>query len=63
MLFRSKASGIYEGKLEIWDECFTIEYADVGKIGFTIDIVPATDESEEKKQSLLMRQEEFLLIH
>ena len=50
-----KASGIYEGKLEIWDECFTIEYADVGKIGFTIDIVPATDESEEKKQSLLAK--------
>lgn len=50
-----KASRIYEGKLEIWDECFTIEYADVGKIGFTIDIVPATDESEEKKQSILAK--------
>lgn len=33
------SSGIYGGKLTIYKECFTIEYADINDIGFTIDIV------------------------
>lgn len=38
-------SDLYGGKLTKYDECFTIEYADVNGIGFSIDIVPATAET------------------
>lgn len=46
------ASGIYSDKLTVFEECFSIEYADVNGTGFTIDIVPATDESPEVKTQL-----------
>lgn len=46
------SSDRYGGKLEIFEECFTIHYADVNGIGFTIDIVPATDENIEIKSAL-----------
>lgn len=46
------SSDLYGGKLVIYDECFTIEYADVNGIGFSIDIVPATDEDISIKQEL-----------
>ncbi|WP_368293579.1 nucleotidyltransferase [Dehalobacter sp. TBBPA1] len=42
-------SDLYGGKLSIYDKCFTIEYAEVGGVGFSIDIVPAADENEENK--------------
>lgn len=46
-------SGRYgEGKLTVYPECFTIEYADINGVGFTIDIVPAADESLENKLKL-----------
>lgn len=45
-------SDLYGGKLIPYDECFTIEYADVNGIGFSIDIVPATDEDTSIKQEL-----------
>ena len=42
----------YSGKLHVYEECFTIEYADINGVGFTIDIVPATDERLSKKMEL-----------
>lgn len=49
------SSGVYGGKLEVYDECFTIEYADISGIGFNIDIVPATDESYDNKNRLVKK--------
>ncbi len=49
------SSGVYGGKLEVYDECFTIEYADINGIGFNIDIVPATDESYDNKNRLVKK--------
>ena len=46
------SSELYSGKLHVYEECFTIEYADVNGIGFTIDIVPATDETLSRKIEL-----------
>jgi len=45
-------SELYGGKVTIFPEGFTIEYADIGGIGFSIDIVPAIDESDENKVDL-----------
>ena len=56
------SSGIYGGKLTVYKECFTIEYADVNDIGFTIDIVPATDETVENKNRLIKKSLEPGLI-
>lgn len=47
-----KESPLYGGKLTEYEKCFTIEYAEVDGYGFSIDIVPATDESEEIKSTL-----------
>lgn len=44
----------YRDRLDIWDECFTINYADIGDMGFSIDIVPATGENEEIKSKIKM---------
>ncbi len=38
---------LYGGKLEVFDECFTIHYAEEGGAEFSIDIVPAASESDE----------------
>lgn len=43
---------LYGGRLTSYDECFTIEYASIGAVGFSIDIVPAADETFETKQRL-----------
>lgn len=50
-----KSSKTYADRLKIDDTCFTIEYADVGEIGFSIDIVPAVDESDRTKQRLILK--------
>ena len=47
------SSNIYGGKLTVYNECFTIEYADINGVGFTIDIVPATAENIENKNRLI----------
>lgn len=49
------SSRIYGGRLEVYKECFTIEYADINGVGFTIDIVPATDEDSENKSRLVKK--------
>ena len=46
------SSELYGGKLKVCPECLTIEYADLSGIGFSIDIVPAADETDEHKNSL-----------
>ena len=57
-----KSSNIYADRLKIDDTCFTIEYADVGEIGFSIDVVPATGESEKTKQRLVLKSAAPTLI-
>ena len=47
-----ESSERYSGKLKIFEECFTIEYADIDGVSFTIDIVPAADETAVRKQEL-----------
>ncbi|WP_251353849.1 nucleotidyltransferase [Hominisplanchenecus murintestinalis] len=49
-----KSSKIYADRLKVDDKCFTIKYADEGEIGFSIDIVPAVDESPVIKSSLAL---------
>lgn len=46
------ASAIYSDRLTFDDNCFTITYADIGNVGFSIDIVPAVDEDEVNKNRL-----------
>lgn len=57
------SSAIYGGKLTVCKECFTIEYADINGVGFTIDIVPATDEISENKKRLVQKSLEPELIN
>lgn len=56
------SSDLYGGKLTVYDKCFTIEYADVGGVGFSIDIVPAADENEENKMRLRSKSKNPALI-
>ena len=52
-----RSSDRYKGKLDVYDECFTIQYADVNGVGFTIDIVPAADETDENKLNLMNKSQ------
>ena len=45
----------YKKMLTVYDECFTLEYADIDGIGFSIDIVPASNETEERKLELIRK--------
>jgi len=56
------SSGVYGGKLTIYDECFSVEYADINGVSFAIDIVPATDESPETKTRLITKSPSPQLI-
>jgi hypothetical protein len=58
-----KSSDRYSGKLTIYEECFTIEYADINGIKFTIDIVPAADETSQKKQDLIEKSDRPDLLY
>ena len=57
-----KSDRCYRERLKKCGECFTIEYADIGNIGFSIDIVPATEESTSMKKNLLIECEDAELI-
>ena len=48
-------SELYNDKLEIYGECFTIRYADINGVSFSIDIVPAVDESKQSKYALVKK--------
>lgn len=42
-----KTDGTYRKMLQPeWDKCWTLEYADVNGIGFSVDIVPAVAEED-----------------
>lgn len=56
------SSNRYGGKLEVCEECFTIQYADINGVGFTIDIVPAVDESLANKLALMSKSNRSDLI-
>lgn len=58
-----KSSDRYGGKLTKWGECFTIEYADISGVGFSIDIVPAADESFRMKNDLMLLSRRSDLIN
>lgn len=47
-----KSDERYSKRLVVCDECFTIKYADLGDVSFSIDVVPASDESVARKQEL-----------
>ncbi|WP_395013835.1 nucleotidyltransferase [Robinsoniella peoriensis] len=57
-----KSSDLYGGKLEIYDNCITINYADVNGIGFSIDVVPATSENDQNKMRLRTKSQTPQLI-
>ena len=46
-------SDIYKDKLKADQVCVTIEYAEINEIGFSVDIVPAADETVENKTRLI----------
>lgn len=50
-----KNSGVYRDKLKVFDECFTIQYADINGVSFSIDIVPAVEESTSVKKILISK--------
>ena len=55
-------NSLYADKLTEYDKCFTIEYADINGVGFSIDIVPAADETFERKIKLRGESEHPELI-
>lgn len=50
-----RSNDIYDGKLVKWEECFTIEYADVNGVSFSIDLVPAVSDSDDVKANLITK--------
>lgn len=49
-----KSDGTYRKMLQPeWDKCWTLEYADVNGIGFSVDIVPAVAEEDIKLKNTL----------
>lgn len=50
-----KGNDTYGGKLVKWEECFTIEYADINGVSFSIDLVPAVSNSDSEKAALLTK--------
>ena len=58
-----RSSDRYGGKLTKWNECFTIEYADINGVSFSIDIVPAVEEAEIKKNELKRLSDHPYLIN
>ena len=56
------SSDLYGGKLTEHEKCFTIEYAEIGGCGFSIDIVPAADESQANKDRLRAKSPLPLLV-
>lgn len=55
-------SEVYKDKLKAEQVCITIKYAEINEIGFSIDIVPATEETFENKTRLVnMSKYPFLI--
>lgn len=45
----------YESKLKFDDRCITVEYADYGSIGFSIDVVPSAIATDITKQEMIIK--------
>lgn len=45
----------YDGKLVKWEECFTIKYAEVNGVSFSIDLVPAVSDSNDVIDNLIKK--------
>lgn len=58
-----ESNEIYKSRLIVEDECFTIKYADCGDAEFSIDIVPAVDESSKRKEILAKKCKNSELIN
>ena len=52
-----KSNAVYKERMKVYDKCITIQYADVGEVGFSIDIIPAVEETEEIKNEQRMKSE------
>lgn len=50
-----ESTEIYNSKLEIYERCITINYADYGSIGFSIDVVPSALATYETKKQMLSK--------
>lgn len=57
-------SDLYNDKLqEEYDTCWTVEYAEVGDIGFNMDIVPCVEEDQLTKQQLSLQASDIRLMN
>lgn len=50
-----ESTEIYNSKLEMYERCITINYADYGSIGFSIDVVPSALATYETKTQMLSK--------
>lgn len=48
-------NGQYESKLKFDDRCITVEYADYGSIGFSIDVVPSAIATDITKEDMKIK--------
>lgn len=49
-----KSNATYRNMLQQeWDKCWTLEYADINEIGFSVDIVPAVPEKDTDLKAIL----------
>lgn len=45
----------YHSKLDYFDRCITINYADYGSVGFSIDVVPSAMATSTRKQEMIIK--------
>ena len=45
----------YHSKLDYFDRCITINYADYGSVGFSIDVVPSAIATSARKQEMIIK--------
>lgn len=50
-----EGSELYNSKLDYFDRCITINYADYGSLGFSIDVVPSALATEETKIQMISK--------
>jgi len=48
-----ESTEIYNSKLETYERCITINYADYGSLGFSIDIVPSAIATDDTKMQMM----------
>lgn len=50
-----ESTEIYNSKLDIYERCITINYADYGSIGFNIDVVPSAIATDDTKIQMISK--------